>query len=161
MKIIISPYSNKLSNGNRNAKNYPHWRPLVQMLTKAGHELTQVGIKGEEVLMPFCHLGCKMEILYALLRSNDTFISVDNFFHHFAHYYKKRGIVLFSKSDPKIFGYEENINLQRDNKYLRPHMPDQFDTWLGVKYQEEAFVKPERVLYVVNMIRSNILTNNS
>lgn len=145
MKIIISPYSKPLRNGKRNAKNYPYWNELVQLLCEAGHEITQIAVGGEKVIeyhsinvftsLPY------WDILTAVL-THDIFISIDNFFPHFCHYYGKPGIVLFSRSDPKIFGYPENINLLKDSKYLRP---DQFGLWESCDYIENAFVWPERV----------------
>jgi len=74
----------------------------------------------------------------------DTFISVDNFFPHFCnHYNLKSGIVIFSKSDPKIFGYKQNKNLLKDVKYLRP---DQFGLWDSCNYEQDAFVLPQQII---------------
>jgi hypothetical protein len=42
--ILISPYAQKLRNGNQNPKNYPWWPELI---SKIDEEIVQVGIKGE------------------------------------------------------------------------------------------------------------------
>jgi hypothetical protein len=54
----------------------------------------------------------------------------------------KPGIVLWSVSDPEIFGYPENLNLLKDRKYLRK---DQFAVWEAVTLDPETFVGPEEV----------------
>jgi hypothetical protein len=60
-----------------------------------------------------------------------------------AWYYNKSGIVLWGQSDPRIFGHIENINLLKNNRYLRK---DTFGTWGNVPYDAEAFVSPAEVL---------------
>jgi ADP-heptose:LPS heptosyltransferase len=66
--------------------------------------------------------------------------------HHLAHTVGKKGIVLFSQSDPKHFGYEENINLYKDKKFFRQN---QFDIWEFANYNKDAFVEPEVILNVI------------
>lgn len=138
MKIIISPYSRKLVSGNQNPKDFPYWKELVRMLKKDGHILTQIGIDGEN------EIGCDKFIkniplkdLKKLLDENDTFISVDSFFQHFAWYYNKKGIVIFSQSNPKIFGHDIHVNILKDEKYLKP---DQYGIWNNDKYVLDSFV---------------------
>ncbi len=77
----------------------------------------------------------------------DSFVCCDNFFQHFIHYYdpQKIGIVIFSQSDPKLFGYNSNVNLLKDPKYLRPGK-EQYQFWEGVNYEKSAFTTPEIVL---------------
>ena len=53
------------------------------------------------------------------------------------------GIVIFSKSDPKVFGYEQNINLLKDKKYLRSK---QFDIWEAEEFDKDSFVTPDVIL---------------
>jgi len=50
MKVIISPYSRRLRNGNRNPKNYPYFEEVIKQLRKMGVYVIQVGIKGEKEL---------------------------------------------------------------------------------------------------------------
>lgn len=47
--IIISPYSKALRNGKTNAKNYPYWKELIELIKEP---IVQVGIDGEEQLVP-------------------------------------------------------------------------------------------------------------
>jgi hypothetical protein len=91
--------------------------------------------------------------LIELTKTWTAFISVENFFPHFVHYNfkgEKKGIVLFGKSDPEIFGYPENINLLKDKSYLRW---DQFGPWEMTDFVKEAFVEPQ-VVYdnIMNII---------
>jgi hypothetical protein len=57
--------------------------------------------------------------------------------------------VLFSISDPLIFGHPENLNLLRDRKFLRPR---QFDLYYINQYNQEAFVTPPEVLQALSLI---------
>jgi ADP-heptose:LPS heptosyltransferase len=142
--IIISPWSRPLRDGNFNPKNYPFWTPLLKLLKDAGIYTIQIG-RGDEKL-----IGCS-EVMFdkpladlaEMLRKCDTWISVDNFFPHFANIHGKPGIVLWGQSDPEIFGYKQNTNLLKDKSYLRPF---QFDMWEACSYREDCFVTPEQVM---------------
>ena len=70
-------------------------------------------------------------------------ISVESFFQHFCWDLKKPGIVIWSQSDPIIFGHKENINLLKDRSYLRK---DQFHIWEQCEYNKDAFISPTQVL---------------
>lgn len=141
-KIIISPWSKIPRSGIHCAKNYPYWKELVSILSKK-YEIIQVGTGNEEKI-PGCDykFNLPMAELKKLLDSCDHWISVDNFFHHFAHYYKRYGTVIFAKSNPSIFGYKENNNILKDKKYLRN---DQFDLWDKEQLDKESFPKPEEI----------------
>ena len=147
MIISISPYSKKLREKDTpHPKNYPYWQELVKLLIEKGHSVFQIGVEGEPTLTTIRYFNLPSKELIELIDTVDTFISVENFFPHFVHYnFKgtKRGVVLFGKSDPEIFGYPENINLLKDKKYLRW---DQFGPWENTEYIEEAFVSPEEVI---------------
>jgi hypothetical protein len=143
--ILISPWSRPLLKEGKNPKNYPWWKELVTMINDKGIFTTQIGIKGEELI------GCK-EVLfnksYDDIRNQlcicDTWISVDNFFPHFANLYgQKPGIVLWGQSDPELYGYKQNINLLKDRSYLRQF---QYDMWEACSYREDCFVTPEQVM---------------
>lgn len=145
MNIIISPFSKSLRNGERNPKNYPYWDELVSLLKSDGHVITQL-MYASEITLP----GVSNTIIYTSLKDMETtiskfdlFISVDNFVPHLAYTIKKRGIVLWGKSDPTIFGYSENVNLLKDKKYLRAR---QFDIWESEKYDQSVFILPQKVM---------------
>src|SRR6476661_6577307 len=145
MKIIISPYSQILRNGKKNPKNYPYWKELVAALQGDDIEIIQIGRLDEERIDGVSDflISLSMEELKKLIQESDLFFSVDNFFPHMAHFYGLRGVVLWGKSDPRIFGYKENLNLYKDEKYFRP---DQFGLWESCDYDEKAFLEPEFVL---------------
>ena len=138
--IILSPWSQKLRNGNNNPKNYPYWKELIQLIDEP---IIQVGVSGEEQLVPDCRFGLGLEELRDLILECRTWISVDSFFQHYCWDIGKPGIVLFGQSDPLIFGHPENTNLLKDRKYLRDK---QFWLWEQCECNNEAFVVPEEVI---------------
>lgn len=158
MKIVISPFSNlkAMKNGTPHPKNYPYWPELIKSL-KLHHEVIQIGITGEEILTHDFRFDLSPEQLVELIKEMDLFISVDNFFPHMVHHYYeklgKSGIVIFSRSNPEIFGYEENKNLLKSKKYLRP---DQFLFWDMCEYIEDAFVDPSDIIKAVTDFQSVI-----
>ena len=134
MKILISGEAKKLMCGKRNAKDYPHWDKLLELLKD--HEIKK--IEGRH----------SVQEMVDMVNWCDVWISIDSFLPHMVKYYGlKRGIVLWSKSDPLIFGYPENINLLKDKRKLRP---DQFRWWEDVEYDESAFVQPEEIQSIIN-----------
>ena len=108
----------------------------------------QIGLDGEQEIKGVKSFlrGLSFADIRLLLDRVDFWISADNFFQHFAHYYGKKGFVIFALSDPKIFGWEDNINLLKDRKYLRA---EQFNFWTSDLYNNEAFVSPKEVLKAV------------
>lgn len=138
--IIISPYSKALTNGNRNPKNYPYWKELIELIDEP---IIQVGVEGEEQLVPeFCK-NLPIARLKELIAECRTWIGCDSFFQHLAWSCGKPGIVLWSVSDPLIFGHPENHNLLKSRDYLAEN---QFLWWNFTEYNADAFVKPEEVI---------------
>lgn len=153
-KIIIAPYAQTLTNGKENPKNYPYWEKLNELLSKE-YRLVQISIGGQKKL-PYVHeikYGLKMKQIEELVKDCYSWISVDSFLQHLvnASDYKKPGIVLWSQSDPRIFGYPYNLNILKDRKYLRPF---QFGIWEEVEYNIEAYCPPEEAF---EKIRSLLL----
>lgn len=151
MKILISPYSKTLRNGKENPKNYPHWEEIVRLLRERGHDVIQLQYGSERgiPLCPVIHYDSIKIVEQVVEYSCDTFIAVDNFLQHLAHFKKKRGVVIWGKSDPVLFGYPENINLLKDRKYLRNH---QFETWEMTEFDPTVFVDPQIVVEAVEKI---------
>lgn len=151
MKIIIHPWAKQLRNGNQNPKNPPlhFWIKLVSLLLQQNHEIIQIGTIGETQLVSDCRFNLSFNELEKLLDKTDTWIGIDSFFQHLAWSKNKRGIVLFSQSDPKIFGHPENINLFVSTDYFRTN---QFGTWEEATYNTEAFVSPESVIRALEEI---------
>jgi ADP-heptose:LPS heptosyltransferase len=142
--IIISPYSKALNNGNTNPKNYPFWEELIAWIQiNIGFDIVQVGIEGEKQLVEDFRKNLSIEQLKDLIQECHTWIGCDSFFQHLAWIMRKKGIVLWSVSDPNIFGHPENINLLKDKSYL---VENQFLWWEYVPHNPDAFVKPQEVV---------------
>lgn len=137
--IVISPYSRPLSNGKNNPKNYPFWEELISMIKEP---IVQIGVEGEVQLVEDFRKGLPISQLKELLRECRTWISCDSFFQHLAWVEKKKGIVLWSVSDPLIYGHPENTNLLKDRKYLAGN---QFLWWEAYDHNAETFVPAREV----------------
>ena len=138
--ILIAPYAKKLRNGRQNPKDYPYWKELIEMIDEP---IIQVGVEGEGQLVEDFRKNLSIFELRGLIRECRTWIGCDSFFQHLAWDEKKPGIVLWSVSDPLIFGHPENINLLKDRSCLAEN---QFLWWEMVEYKMERFVEPELVL---------------
>jgi len=125
--IIISPYSFV----PWHAKSYPYWAELVQKLKGAGYKIIQIGRKGEEPINGCEHVWDKtFKALETMLLDCRCWIAVDNFLGHFINTLDVivPGITIWGESDPKIYGYNYNLNILKDPKYLRS---DQFGWWVN------------------------------
>jgi ADP-heptose:LPS heptosyltransferase len=138
--IIIHPFAKPLKNGKVNPKNYPYWKELI---SKIDEPIVQVGVTGEEQLVDDFRQNLSIKELEALIAECRTWIAVDSFFQHLAWRAGKKGIVLWSVSDPNIFGHPENINLLTDRVNLAAN---QFLWWEFTEYDENKFVKPDEVI---------------
>lgn len=145
MKIAIAPFAAKLPTGIRNAKDYHEWPKLIELLNAEGHEVIQLAGHNEPRLEGVAQFiqGFPLDRLEDVLRSCDTWISVDSWLPHFCATVRlKSGIVLWSQSDPRIWGYPHNINLHKP-EYLRQY---QYAPWYDVPHNPNAFVAPETVM---------------
>lgn len=141
--IIISPYAKALRNGKRNPKDYPFWSELIAMIDEP---IIQVGISGETQLVTDFRQNLSLIELKALIKECRTWISCDSMFQHLAWDCGKPGIVLWSVSDPVIFGHPENINLLKNRDCLSP---EQFLWWDYVEHNDDKFVKPAVVFDII------------
>lgn len=144
--IIISPYAKMMRNGKKHPKNYPYWKELISMIEEP---IVQVGIEGEEQLVPDFRKNLNLNELSELVNNCKTWIAVDSFFQHFCWDIGKYGIVLWGQSDPNIFGHPENVNILKDRKYLREK---QFWLWEQIEANDDAFVEPNIVVSELNKI---------
>ena len=151
MKILISPYARILPDNKPNPKNFPHWKETIRLIKNKipDAQIIQTGLESEPIIEGINEVAFNYgpKKLLKLAQESNAWISVDSFFQHFCSYYKiPNGIVIFSQSDPNIFGYPGNINILKDRAYLRPDR-EQFHYWWreGTVYKEEAFVKAETV----------------
>ena len=137
--ILIAPYAKKLRTGKRNPKDYPHWPELIRMIEGP---IVQVGVDGEEGLVEDFRKNLPITELRNLIRQCKTWIGCDSFFQHLAWDEGKPGIVLWSVSDPLIFGHPQNINLLKSRSYLAAN---QFLWWEMVEHKNDRFVEPQIV----------------
>lgn len=144
--IVISPYSKKLISGNRNPKDYPYWDGVV---SKISDHIVQVGVEGEKQIVDDFRKNLPIPELRTLIDECDAWISCDSFFQHLAWDQGKPGIVLWSVSDPLIFGHPENINLLKDRAFLAEN---QFLWWESCKHVSEKFVEPQLVIDSLNKL---------
>ena len=138
--IIISPFAKKLHSIKNNPKNYPYWKELIALIDEP---IIQVGVEGEYQLVPDFRKNLPIVELKELIALCRIWIGVDSFFQHLAWVCNKPGIVLWSVSDPLIFGHPENTNLLKSRDYLASN---QFLWWDFTEYNAEAFVLPEEVV---------------
>ena len=159
MKVLISAFSKTMRNGEMNPKNYPTklFQEFIDIITKNGHEVTQLCYKDEKLLNNVSHLmNIPLKEVANVVKSFDIFISVDNFLPHLVHAEKVGvpGIVIFSLSDPLIYGYRENINLIKSRAFLRTK---QFDVWESEKYNPVAFIEVKTLLNSFNKLVETLL----
>lgn len=147
--ILISPWARNTTEGKPSPKNYPYWGAVVNGLLKGGHEVLQVSCSGEQDVPGAKRVNdLPLEKVADLMRACETWLSVDNFWHHYAWTLGQPGVVIFGSSDPTIFGHPENINLLKDRRFLRVR---QFGLWSQEKAYPEMFVGPEAVISAVSL----------
>lgn len=147
--ILISPWARNTTEGKPSPKNYPYWDAVVESLRKANHEVAQVSCSGEADIAGAKRLNdLPLDQVSELMKTCETWISVDNFWHHMAWTLKIPGIVIFGMSDPEIFGHPENINILKDRRFLRVR---QFGLWSQEPPNPNSFVGPTAVLEAVRL----------
>jgi len=152
--ILISCWAKPLRSGAYNAKNPSKewWGKVVKSLKEKGYIVWQCG-QGPEMRLKQADRHLWDMDLWALgeqIKNCNTWISVDNFFPHWALLqFGKPGIVIWGQSDPFIFGHEGNVNILKSESYLRER---QFEMWEAATYNAEAFVEPQEVIDKVEEI---------
>lgn len=154
MKILIAPYARELKIKKKNAKNYPWWPKVIELLKKEflkEAQIVQVGTSSDTILKEVDKviLDKTFMDLCSEIKECDTWASVDTYFHHVASYVRKPGVVIWSQSDPKHFGDELHTNLFKDKKYFRK---EQFHYWDMTNYDEDAFVEPKVVVEAIQKL---------
>ena len=145
--ILISPFAQKLRNGMPNPKSpAPEW--WQQVIERLGSEtVVQLGVKGEPQLAADFRQNLPLAQIMNLVLACDTWMSPDSFLPHLAQYKgAPSGVVIWSRSDPKVFGYPENTNLLKDRAYLRKNT---FGMWEEESYIPAAFIDPAIVANAV------------
>jgi ADP-heptose:LPS heptosyltransferase len=141
--IIISPFAKKLTNGKENPKNFPYWKELIAMIDEP---IIQIGITGEPQLVPDFKQNLPITELKKLLKDCRTWIGCDSFFQHLAWSEGKSGVVIWSVSDPLIYGHPENINLLKDRSCLAIN---QFLWWEATEFDADKFLTAEQVFQAI------------
>ena len=120
-KVAIFPFAanNGLVTGET-PKAWPYFKELVEMLSAKGVECHQFCASEPTEYCDTVFRNTPLSKLHAKVKEYDTFVSVDSFYQHMNHCGdKKIGVVIFTVSDPKIYGYPYNKNILKDEKYLR------------------------------------------
>lgn len=136
-----------------NPKNYPHWNKIVEYLKTKGYKVIQIGIEGEEQisgLVDEFYKNLPFKEIENLIIGSHFWMSVDNFLPHLVANLKppKKGIVIFGTSDPRLFGYEFNINIIKSFENLRPN---QFLYWFYDDYNPDVFPSPEDIYPFIDL----------
>ena len=145
--ILLSPFAQRLRNGMPNAKTPPpDWWGSVLALLRT--DVVQIGVDGEPQLQVVSDFrrNLPFEEIIHLVKECETWLSTDSFLPHLAHHVGRPGVVIFSRSDPRVFGYQENCNLLRSYGYLRKNT---FGMWEEESYIADAFPTPELVARAV------------
>jgi ADP-heptose:LPS heptosyltransferase len=138
--IIIHPFSKALLSGKENPKNFPYWQELIAMINEP---IVQIGVTGEKQLVDDFRCDLPIAELCSLIQECRTWVSVDSFFQHLCWTENKPGVVLWSVSDPLIFGHPENTNLLKDRYFLTVN---QFLWWESTEFNANSFMKPSEIL---------------
>lgn len=138
--IIIHPFSKALLSGKENPKNFPYWQELIAMIDEP---IVQIGVTGEKQLVDDFRCDLPIAELCSLIQECRIWVSVDSFFQHLCWTENKSGVVLWSVSDPLIFGHPENTNLLKDRRFLAPN---QFLWWEATEFNIDSFLLPVEII---------------
>lgn len=138
--IIIHPFSKALPSGKVNPKNFPYWQTLIAMIEEP---IVQIGVTGERQLVDDFRCDLSIAELRSLIQECRTWVGVDSFFQHLCWTENKPGVVLWSVSDPLIFGHPENTNLLKDRCFLTPN---QFLWWDATEFNIDSFLMPMEII---------------
>ena len=138
--ILIAPYAKKLHNGKLNPKNYPFWPEVIAEIKEP---IVQIGVDGEDKLVDDFRKNLSVKQLRELIQECRIWLSCDSFIQHLGWDEGKKGIVLWSVSDPLIYGHKENINLLKNRENLAKN---QFLWWDFTEHDPDKFVSPQEVL---------------
>ena len=146
-KILIQPYAAMPKDAKQfgeNPKDWPFFDKLIEALPQ--HEWVQIGF-GDKPIKGAEQVVTNRQGVIELIDKCDTWISVDTWLQHVATLTcKKRGIAIFSKSEPKMFGHPQNINLLKSQMYVQ----NPYAMWEARYYSAAAFVCVEKVIESLN-----------
>ncbi len=150
MKLLFAPFAARGPSlgGKPSPKDYPNPKELCELLEK-DHEVIQLGGNDDVQVAKDVRRNLPHEQVCELIKWSDTGVCVDSYLQHAFWSEGKRAVVLFSISDPLIFGHPENLNLLKDRSSLRPN---QYDLYYTSDYKPEAFVTPQEVVKALSEI---------
>jgi len=123
------------------AKNWPYFADLIALNPEV--EFIEILIPGQvpvEGATPFT--GTRREIIN-LLNECSLFISIDSWLQHLAKWNTDAdGVVIFSRSNPALFGYKEFENVFKSNKYFKA---SPYEAWGPMDILADAFPTVEQV----------------
>lgn len=148
--ILFAPFAERQPwlNGSLNPKSYPWAKELAQLLSKEDHVI-QVGGENDEQVCEDFRKNLGFREVGKLIHESRTGVCVDSFLSHYYWYLDRRALVIFSVSDPVIYGHETNLNVLKDRKYLREN---QWDLYYANQVNHEAFLSPSEVLTALQEI---------
>lgn len=135
-KILFAKNCRELNNKLINPKDYPYWKELIESFMSDSYDIV------------FLETIIDHDKLLDYLNQFDCIVTIDSFIQHFCWFNKIRCIVIFSITDPLIFGHPENINLLKDRKYLSDN---QFLIMEQQVYNPDAFIEVNKVKNAVEM----------
>ncbi len=110
-KTILLHPSTKISNKEWNKKN-------GEMIVKKFKEFQfiQLGLEEDEMIKGCLDLRGRTTVrqAIALLKHADLLVSVDSFLNHATMAVGTKGVILFGASTPKVWGYDNNINIYKN-----------------------------------------------
>lgn len=147
--VVLAPFANQLPDDKPNPKNLPvsEWQALVKLLREADIYTIQIGAAGEPFIgADEMQFNPSNDTLSRIVNEMSSFISVDTFFQHYATFHGKNGVVIFSQSDPNIFGHPSNVNLLKTRDSLRA---EQYQLWTQTEYDESLFPSVSNVFEAI------------
>lgn len=148
-KILIQPYAAIPKDANevgKNPKDWPFFNELIAAMPE--HEWIQIGCSNKPIVGAR-EVTTNRSGVIDLINECDTWVSVDTWLQHVATLTcKKRGVAIFSKSEPKMFGHPQNINLLKSQMYVQ----SPYATWLASNYSKDSFVSVDKVVKAINLI---------
>ena len=95
---------------------FEHWVNLTNLLYN-DFDVVQVGMPNEQLINGALDLRGKISFrhLLALTLFCVTWVDIDSFLQHAGAAVKKPGVVLWGRTDPRVFGHTINTNMQASN----------------------------------------------
>lgn len=141
--LLIGAHAAPMPYKRRNAKDWPHWKELVERLRKRDVTTVQLCCPeepeiGADKRLPNMPLDELRKVIYMA----HGWVSVDTFLQHVAWEQGRIGVVIWGPSDPTHFGHPENINIVSGAPSFRPNV---FDVWHNTPHVPEIFPTCDQV----------------